>query len=41
VQDAAGRFSGLYLFKYTGPFAPYHFVGLDLESPAEAAARGA
>ncbi|MDI7268007.1 MAG: GvpL/GvpF family gas vesicle protein [Myxococcota bacterium] len=40
VGEAAGRFSGLYVFKYAGPFAPYHFVGLDLDVPARTSASG-
>jgi len=38
VHDVAARFSGLYLFRYAGPFPPYHFVGLDLGAPPQRAA---
>jgi len=31
VDETAGRFSGLYLFRYAAPFAPYHFVALELD----------
>ena len=37
VQEIAGGFSDELLFKYTGPFAPFHFVGIDIDdvSPAD------
>lgn len=31
VQDFGAGFPDAFLFKYTGPFAPFHFVGLALE----------
>ncbi len=35
IQSCAAGFPDAYLFKYTGPFAPFHFVGLALEDDAD------
>jgi hypothetical protein len=31
IQEIAAGFPDAFLFKYTGPFAPFHFVGLEIE----------
>lgn len=30
IEEIAGQFSDAYAFRYTGPFAPFHFAGLSL-----------
>jgi hypothetical protein len=41
VHQVAGTFPAQYAFDYSGPWAPFHFVELDLESVAAPAGRGA
>jgi hypothetical protein len=36
IQGLAAGFPDAFVFKYTGPFAPFHFVGLELEDSATA-----
>lgn len=38
IQALAGSLPDALLFKYTGPFAPFHFVGLEIDDDAPAAA---
>jgi hypothetical protein len=40
VRQIAGAFPVQYVFDYSGPWAPYHFVELDLESVAADAEQG-
>jgi hypothetical protein len=35
VFDASKQFDNVYLFDYTGPWAPHNFITLDLHAPAE------